>query len=1027
MLLNCQTYFSLKFGTWKPADLLCKAVEFGYTSICITDINNTSAVIDSLRIAPEIGIKVIPGIDFRNGAEQLFVGIAKNNRGFAAMNSYLSHHLHAQIPIPPTAPAWEDVFVIYPFGAAISHQLPIAIGTVVRGGEIKLKADSRQLTAFFGLPPHQIPQLRLSPLRHRMDKLVMMPTVSFAGKGDFNAHRLLRAMDLNTLLSKLPKSEEGDPRDVLVPKAELLKYYEEFPEIIKNTERLIEACEVTFDYHQNKNKQRFTASHEEDMHLLRAECEKGIRYRFPQAEPKVMQRVEHELRIIEQMGFSSYFLINWDIINYARSQGYFHVGRGSGANSLVAYLLQITDVDPIELDLYFERFINPHRTTPPDFDIDFSWADRNDITKYIFDKHGWDHVALQGTYSTFKEKAISRELGKVFGVPDEEIDHFQKTGRNHNLGQYGNLILKYGAYIQDFPSHLSIHSCGILISEQPIHSYSATFMPPKGFPTTQFSMIEAEDVGLYKFDILSQRGLGKIRDSVDIIRHNRGEDVDVHDIPRFKNDERIRNLLREGRAIGCFYVESPAMRMLLTKLKAETYIALVAASSIIRPGVSRSGMMREYIQRFQEPPRREEARLQCPELYAILEETYGVMVYQEDVIRVAHFFAGLTLAEADILRRGMSWKFKERSEFHRVKERFFLNCREKGYAEALIDKVWFEIETFANFAFAKGHSASYAVESYQTLFLKAYYPIEYMVATVNNGGGFYRPEVYLHEARMHGASIEAPCVNSSEVITLVHGTIIVLGFHMIKDLEQRTMERLQRAREEALFESLADFVDRVPVGVEQLEILIKAGAFRFTGKTKKELNWEVRLLMGKAKKKDTQPKLFAARPKAFQFPDLYSAPLEDAFDQIELLGFPLCDPFLLAKHSMKGGVLAADLPEYLGKTVVSYGYLVTARKTHTAKGEGMYFGNFLDRKGFFLDSVHFPPVAKAFPFSGRGIYRIVGKVTEDFGCYQIEATEMHRVPYIEDPRYSEEEKYKGTKDHGMGMSKLSKSGKSHEL
>ena len=589
----------------------------------------------------------------------------------------------------------------------------------------------------------------------------------------------------------------------------------------------------------------------------------------------------------------------------------------------------------------------------------------------------------------------------------------QKRGRNHNIGKYGDLILKYSRYVADFPSHLSIHASGILISQQPINAYSPTFLPPKGYPTTQFDMISAEDLGLYKFDILSQRGLGKIRDSIDIIRENQGDDIDIHNIKRFKQDERIKTLLREAKAIGCFYVESPAMRMLLTKLRAEDYLGLVAASSVIRPGVSKSGMMREYIERFRNKEKREEARKRIPEMYDILCETYGVMVYQEDVIKVAHYFADLSLAEADVLRRGMSWKFKQRSEFHLVKDKFKANCEKKGYSRELVQKVWDEVESFANFAFSKGHSASYAVESYQALFLKAYYPIEYMVATINNGGGFYRPELYIHEARMHGATVEAPCVNRGDKHSILRGTTITLGLHMVKDLESRTIELLLQARAEGAFASLADFVDRVPIGIEQLEVLIRVGAFRFTERNKKELTWEARLLLAGTSRKQAQPRLFTPQPKPYQYPDLYTAPLEEAFDQLELLGFPLCDPFLLAKEEMKGGILAADVPGYLDKTVVAYGYLITSRKTHTAQGEEMYFGNFIDRKGYFLDSVHFPPVATEYPFSGTGIYCIAGKVTEDFGCYQIEVSEMHRVPYIEDPRYSEEQNYKGTRDHSM--------------
>ena len=362
MLTNTHTYYSYKFGTWKPEALLKQSVELGYDSICITDINSTSAVIECIRLAKnEIPIRVIPGIDFRNGADQRFVAIPKNNRGYRAVNEYLTYHLHHEEPIPALAPDWDDVWVIYPFDrlSAISRKLSV-------GG---LKAESQKLAAnsFIGIRPQDIPQLRLSPLRHQLAKLVMLPTVTFENQRDFNTHRLLRSIDKNLLLSKLPKTEEGDSRHVLLPKKTLLEFYAEFPEIVRNTEAMLEPCEMDFEFQSNKNKQVFSGSRQDDIELLRAEAEKGLRYRFDKPDRKVLDRVEHELKVIHQMGFCSYFLINWDIVNYSRSKGYFHVGRGSGANSLIAYLLKITDVDPIELDLYFERFINPHRTSPPRF------------------------------------------------------------------------------------------------------------------------------------------------------------------------------------------------------------------------------------------------------------------------------------------------------------------------------------------------------------------------------------------------------------------------------------------------------------------------------------------------------------------------------------------------------------------------------------------------------------------------------------------------------------------------------------
>ena len=384
---------------------------------------------------------------------------------------------------------------------------------------------------------------------------------------------------------------------------------------------------------------------------------------------KALQRLQKELEIIAQRNFAAYFLISYDIVSFARQQQFEYVGRGSGANSLVAYCLQLTNVDPIELDLYFERFLNPERSSPPDFDIDFSWRDRDAVTQYIFDQYGYQRTALLGTHNTFKGRSTIRELGKVFGLPKSEIDQLISYP-NTKKDQVTGLIFRYAKKMQSIPSHLSVHAGGILITEQPIHAYTATDFPPKGYPTTHFEMHNAEDIGIYKFDILSQRGLGHIKDSVALITQNRQQSVDISDFESFKKDPKIQKLLSNGRTMGCFYVESPAMRMLLGKLSCDNYLTLVAASSIIRPGVARSGMMRAFIERHHKVSKGGTYESIHPKMDELMAETYGVMVYQEDVIKVAHHFAGLSLAEADILRRGMSGKFRSELNSKELKTNF---------------------------------------------------------------------------------------------------------------------------------------------------------------------------------------------------------------------------------------------------------------------------------------------------------------------------------------------------------------------
>ncbi|MES2619747.1 MAG: DNA polymerase III subunit alpha, partial [Bacteroidota bacterium] len=277
---------------------------------------------------------------------------------------------------------------------------------------------------------------------------------------------------------------------------------------------ILEQPGIDFEFGKAKNKRRFTQSDEKDIEMLEKLAHEGLLYRYQNPTPVIYERLHMELKMIEDLGFTAYFLINWDIVSFAASRGFFYIGRGSGANSLVAYCLRITDVDPIELDLYFERFINPSRRSPPDFDIDFSHTDRDVIRDYIFEKYQ-NHVALVGSYSTFERKSCIREIGKVFGLPDEEIDQLQSDiPSKKKLDQYGQLVLQYASHIHGLPNQLSVHSCGILISEKPVTYYSALELFPVGYPSTQFSMLEAEDAGLYKYDILSQRGIGHIKEAV---------------------------------------------------------------------------------------------------------------------------------------------------------------------------------------------------------------------------------------------------------------------------------------------------------------------------------------------------------------------------------------------------------------------------------------------------------------------------------------------------------------------------------
>ncbi len=971
MYLNAHTYYSLRYGTLSPEELVQAARHHKLDCLVLTDINNTSCAFDFIRECHKNQIRPLLGIEFRTKDYKfLYIGIAKNNHGFFELNHFLTEHSLKNMDLPGKPPVFENAYMIY------------------RSGEIN--PDELKENEYIGIAPYELAKLHTSELRHYPDRLVALNSFTFLDKEDYEAHCILRAIDQNTLLSRLDYNSVAHLTEKFYSKEEIESKYDCFPFILENTQSLMEACRLELNIHSNKNRKTFTGSKNTDIKLLEKLAMDGFIYRYGKDNKEALARLKKELKIIAELEFLSYFLIAHDIIQYAHSKGYTHVGRGSGANSIVAYCMKITDVDPMALDLYFERFINPHRKSPPDFDIDFCWDERDDVIDYIFKRYGGEHVALIATYSTFKGASIIRELGKVFGLPKKDIDVIADEPKmTHKHHAFGNKIFKYGERIAEFPNHLGIHAGGIIITEEPICHFSAMQMMPKGFPIVHFDMHVADENGFYKFDILSQRGLGHIRDSVKIIQKNRKIHVDIHNIDAFKKDENMKEQLRTARTTGCFYIESPAMRGLISKLKCDNFIGLVAASSIIRPGVAKSGMMREYIYRAHHPDQIEYLH---PKFKELLEETYGVMVYQEDVIKIAHYFAGLELGEADVLRRIMSGKSRGKKEFDLIRNNFFDNCESFGYSKEMTAEVWRQIESFSGFSFCKAHSASFAVESYQSLYLKTYYPLEFMVAVINNFGGFYDRELYVHEARMCGAIIEGPCVNNSEYTTAIYDKTIYLGFIHLDGMEETFGKMIEKERKQhGLYKSMEDFIQRTGVRKEQLIILIRIGAFRFTGKSKQELLWQKNNYLKAKKERIAHPVLFDEPIVEQALPVLESHPLEEVYEQLDLLGFPLVSPFSLLKTEYRGDVMAQDLKAYTGKKIRMVGYFVAKKHVHTSDHRLMNFGTWVDDEGRFFDTTHFPDSAEQYPFRGKGCYLILGKVTLDFGFPSVEVEKMAKL------------------------------------
>ncbi len=978
MYLNNHSYYSLRYGTIPPEKLIEMAVSAGIGTLALTDINNTMGIVGFVKECRRNGIKPIAGAEFRNGDRLMFTILAKNNAGFCKLNELLSLHNFEGTPYPETPPATENVIIVYPFGSKKKPQLGP--------------------NEYIGVRLSQVSRLLASDWRFHQEKLLLMQPVSFSGEHDWYIHKNLRAIDHNTLLSKLKAGQYAPPDEVMLPPERLRAAFVLFPELLENTRKIEDECGIDFDFSTLKNRKTFTGNSDDDRKLLRKLALDGMKYRYGSKHSPALRRIEDELKIIDSLGFSAYFLITWDVIRYSMSRGFYHVGRGSGANSIVAFCLRITDVDPIELDLYFERFLNPKRSSPPDFDIDYSWKERDEVIDYIFKRYGHKHTALLGTISTFRGRSIYRELGKVHGLPKAEIDELANNPNEYySLNKHTRHIHELASHILDFPNQRSIHAGGILISEEPINHYVALDMPPKGFPTTQWDMVVAEELGFEKLDILSQRGIGHINEAVRIIRQNQGVAIDMRQIALFKQDNKVKDQLRRAETNGCFYIESPAMRGLLRKLRCDNYLSLVAASSIIRPGVAKSGMMREYIRRFHQPHNFSYIH---PVMEQQLKETYGLMVYQEDVLKVCHHFAGLDLADADVLRRIMSGKKKRKNEFDEIVQRFFDNCNGKGYPEAITKEVWRQIESFAGYSFSKAHSASYAVESFQSLYLKAHFPLEFQVAVINNFGGFYNSWVYFDELKRQGGELLLPCVNHSHYLTSINGNKIHIGFIHLQGLEENFSQNIVAERERGgKFGGLHDFIDRLKPDIAQLVLLIRSGAFSFTSQPKPGLLWEAHLYRKKSRSSDTTTMLFKEEAQRYRLPVFENKHIEDAYDEIELLGFPVSmSDFDILQTSFRGEVMAGNMIDYIGQKKRMLGKLVTVKYVKTVKGELMHFGTFADAGGELFDTVHFPPTLKNYPFQGSGIYLILGKIVEEFGYPTLEVDKMARMPLKPNPR-----------------------------
>jgi error-prone DNA polymerase len=811
------------WGTSSVQDLCKAARKMGYPRLALTDTDNLYGLWPFLAACKREGIKPIIGAEITDRETSArAVCLVENEDGYRNLCRLLTcRHMGENYVfcLKDTIPKFSKGIIV-----------------LTRNPELLQSWHEAGVSVFASMPRN--PLHGEHPLRktakHLGISLVATPGSFFLQPESHLVHRYLRAIDKNTSLSRLSPAEVAPKNAWFASPEEYTRRFSVCPDALRETVILSEKLTFTgpdFGLVMPPWKSR---NGKNVVQALRELTYDGAQARYggELSEP-VVDRIEHELKIISQMGFSSYFLIVRDIVKKSPRI----CGRGSGAASIVAYCLGITNVCPVKHNLYFERFLNPGRKDPPDIDVDFAWDERDQVLKNVLGQFQ-DHAAMVCNHVTFKPRMAIREVARVFGLTDAEIGRVSKRlpwfwpgsdseeelfDRLKKLPRLKHLdflepwpeIIHIAQQIIGVPRYLSVHPGGVIITPRPVHEYVPVEKAAKGVPIIQWEKDAAEDAGLVKIDLLGNRSLGVIRDAIDNVRKNGHQFEEIGWEP--EDDFDTQESVAHGRTMGCFYIESPAMRLLQQKSGVGDFEHLVIHSSIIRPAAN--DFIREYIRRLHggswDPIH--------PFLEDVLAETFGIMVYQEDVSKVAVSLAGFSHTEADGLRKIMSKKDRE----HHLQDyynRFVNGARVRGVTEDQIAAVWDMMMSFSGYSFCKPHSASYARVSFQAAYLKVHFPAEFMAAVISNQGGFYSTFAYVSESRRLGLKVLPPDVNQSEIRWTGHGDAIRVGLLSIKTLSGKTRDKIISERKKVFFSSLNDFFDRVRPDEPEVRALIHCGA-----------------------------------------------------------------------------------------------------------------------------------------------------------------------------------------------------------
>jgi len=968
--LNTHSIYSKMSGTASFEEILRQAKKLNFSHLAMTEINGMYGFIRFVQTAKEYGIQPIAGTNIITPDIDLIL-LAENQTGYENICRLLSMvHDDHQITI-------QALFQSYRHGLfVLSHREETLTELVKTFPASHLFVELRPT----------ITEQHAKKLAKRFGiEIVATGDVYFLDESDQSSHKILRAIEKNTTLSQLAADDIKDKYHYFCPEKEMIRRFPNSLEAVNNSQYLAERCKTDWRFINTIFPQISLKDTRMANQTLRKRVYKGAKVRFDTITDKITQRIEYELELIKEKGFSPYFLVVHDIVQQTKAT----IGRGSGAASMVSYCLLITQVDPIQYNLQFERFIHPERVDMPDIDVDFPWDKRDDILDYVFQKYGLNRTAMVSSQVFLQPRSAIREVAKVYGLSNEEIKAVTKRigyfARKKELVKWITTdprfkdldldetlleIIEQSEKIIGAFRVSSVHPGGVIIVPDDIRKYVPVLTAPKGVQIVEWEKDQVEDSGLLKIDLLGNRSLAVVRDTLHQIGLYRDHRMDYHTIQP-NNDPKTEQLMKSGKTLGIFYIESPATRLLLTKAGVVDFEHVVIYSSIIRPAANR------YINLMLERIHGKRWKLLHPDLH-FLNESYGIMVYEEQVSMTAREIAGFGYAESDYIRKVI----QRPALAHKVpqwKLKFLAGAESRGYSRTLAKTLWEMIQSFSGYSFCKPHSASYAMLSFTCAYLKAHYPAEFLSSVMTNQGGYYSTYAYLSEARRFGIKILRPDINRSERYYKGRRRQIRLGFMAINRLQKKTMTEILDERKAGDFTSLSDFLLRTNLELSDLMVLTNAGCFSDLEPTltHREISFQVASHKIDTDKDDSLPSsVFNGDLTAVQKHEL----------EIESFGFPISvHPLKPYLTTFKGKVKKAkDIPKFAGQTINLLGVYITRKVTSTKKREPMEFVTFEDETDIY-ECVMFPDTYQKYGdlLNWEQLFILRGKVEESFGVFTL--------------------------------------------